>query len=115
MGVPPASDTSGVARRIVAIVVALLVIGGIAYIGIVRPLMEERQWVEGGCIDYYPTESDERGIDANVVACSDDRARAKIVGVIEGDASIERDCEPLGSFALVDRKKADYCIVELEP
>jgi hypothetical protein len=113
MGVPPASDSPGVARRIVTILVALLVVGGLAYIGIIRPMLEERQWVEGACIDYYPRGTVEEGIDPNVVACSDDRARARIVRVVEGNASIERDCEPLGSYALVDRKKADYCIVEL--
>lgn len=115
LGVPPASGSSGIVRRIVTIVVALIVVGGLAYIGVIRPMMEDRKWVEGACIDYYPSDDLEDNIKARVVDCSDDRARARIVGVVEGDASIERDCEPLGSFARVDRKNADYCIVELEP
>jgi hypothetical protein len=113
VGVPPAPESSGIVRRVVTIVVALLVVGAIAYIGVIRPMMEERKWVEGACIDYYPSGELEEGINPKVVDCSDDRARARIVGVVEGDASIERDCEPLGSFARVDRKNADYCIVEL--
>lgn len=119
---PPTSTGSSIVRHIVTVVVALLVIGGIGYIGLIRPMMEERQWVEGACIDYYPVSSVEQGIDPSIVACSDDRARARIVGVVGPDATIERDCEPLGSFALVAREKrsfskeaAKYCIVEIEP
>jgi hypothetical protein len=112
MGVPPAPIRTGILRHVVTIVVALLVVGGIGYIGVVRPMMEDRLWVEGACIDYYPADSVEHGIKAAVVGCSDDRARARIVGVVDRDATLE-DCEPMGAFALVDRRNATYCIVEL--
>jgi len=115
MGAAPTAVKSGIVAHLVALVVALFVVGGIGYIGLVRPMMEERLWVVGACIDYYQAGRIEHGYRPTVVGCSDDRARARIVGVVGPDATVERDCQPLGSNALVDRRNDEYCIVELRP
>jgi hypothetical protein len=112
-GAAPTAVKFGLVAHLVALVVALFVVAGIGYIGLVRPMMENRLWVVGACIDYYEAGRIEHGFRPAVVGCSDDRARARIVSVVGPDATVERDCEPLGSFALVDRRSEKYCIVEL--
>lgn len=110
----PASIRSCVTWHVVALVVALLIVAGLGYIGLVRPMMEDRLWVVGACIDYDPVAGAEPSVAPAVVGCGDDRARAQIVGVLDRDATLA-DCEPLGSSVLVDRRNATYCVVELTP
>jgi hypothetical protein len=78
---------------------------GVVGFTFLRGFIEDSRWKAGACLDYYPTAIFEYDVDANIVDCSDDSARSRIVG--EPDA----DCESLGSVASVTREDKTYCLV----
>lgn len=110
---PEQPAKSGGGRRIISIVAAVVVLGAIGVFRFVLPAIEDSKWKEGACIDYYPAGLIEFDIDPNVVGCTDDAAKSKIVGVFGSDATIEENCVPLGAFASVERGDKTYCIVEV--
>jgi hypothetical protein len=113
-GAPQQPDAKGGGgRRIIGIVVTVVVLAAIGIFRFVLPAIEDSKWKEGACLDYYPTGLVEFNIDAKVVDCADGSAKSRIVGVFGSDATIERNCEPLGSLASVTRDDKTYCIVEV--
>jgi hypothetical protein len=109
---PPATKKRGAAGTVLIWIIMLLAVVGVAYWRWVIPLMEDRKFVVGACLDLDPNGIDTISVNPNVVDCGSSAAKSKIIAVFDGkhNADASSVC-PNEYVASMERKNKLFCLV----
>jgi hypothetical protein len=112
---PPAKKKRGAAGAIIIWIIIALAIVGVAYWRFVIPVLEDRKFVVGACLDIDPQGGDAVAVNPNVVDCGSSTAKSKIVAVFDGkhNADAQSVC-PSEYVASMERKDKLFCLVQAE-
>jgi hypothetical protein len=109
---PSATKKRGAAGTVIIWIILMLAVVGVGYWRFVLPVIADRTFVVGACLDLDPTGADATAVNPNVVDCGSSAAKSKIVAVFDGKHNADAPIVcPSDYIASMERKDKLFCLV----